>query len=302
MSIRFLPMILSVLTFLACKTTETKPIPVPKGFDWQGHRGSRGLMPENSLEAFQHALTYGDVTTLELDLAVSKDNQLIVSHEPWFNPAICLLPNGDTIDPRSEEKLLIYERTAQEIRGYDCGSKGNKRFPDQKKTKTYKPTLKEVVEMVRTVKGKAAENIRWNIEIKSQLEWDGIRHPAVDEFVRLVIEAVKELKISQNCTVQSFDIRALQSLHRQAPELQLAFLVENTLGLDRNLARLGFTPQIYSPYYLLLSKKVIRACHQKNMKVIPWTVNDVKSMRRLIRIGVDGIITDYPNRIEQVYK
>ena len=162
---------LSALSFLALKATENKPVAIPQGFDWQGHRGCRGLLPENSIPAFLKATEFPEVLTLELDLAVSKDNQLIVSHEPWFNPAITLLPNGDTIPVKDSIKYLIYQLRAEEIRGFDCGSRGNPRFPHQQKMRTYKPTLRETVEAVR----KLRPDMRWNIEIKSQADWDGLR-------------------------------------------------------------------------------------------------------------------------------
>lgn len=294
----FLWLMFAALPFIfSCKTSKPA-VTAPADFDWQGHRGCRGVMPENTVPAFLKALDYPEVTTLELDLAVSKDNQLIVSHEPWFNPAICRQPNGDSIPRRDAEQFLIYQKTVAEIQGFDCGSWGNPRFPEQQKIKTYKPTLREVVEAVRAKR----PNIRWNIEIKSQPEWDGVRHPPIEEFVRLVITELKTLGIEKNATVQSFDVRALQAMHRQAPEIRLAFLIENVRGFDFNLEKLGFTPTIYSPYYQLVSKKLVRKCHAKNIKLIPWTVNDVPSMRGLIHLGVDGIITDYPNRISEVGK
>ncbi len=291
-------MLASLPFFIACKVISKAPVTPPTGFDWQGHRGCRGLMPENSIPAFVRALDFPAVVTLELDLAISKDNQLIVSHEPWFNPDICHLPNGDSIPGRHAEKYLIYQTNAADIRGYDCGSWGNARFPQQQKTRTYKPTLREVVEAAHAKR----MNIRWNIEIKSQPEWDGLRHPPVEEFAMRVIAEIRALKIERAVTVQSFDVRALQAMSRQAPDITLALLIENMQGFDANLEKLGFVPTIYSPYYQLVSKKLVRKCHAKNIKLIPWTVNDVASMRGLIRLGVDGIITDYPNLIEGVGK
>lgn len=294
----FLWLMFASLPFIFfCKTSKS-PVTPPVGFDWQGHRGSRGIMPENTVPAFLKALEYPEVTTLELDLAVSKDKQLIVSHEPWFNSAICRQPNGDSIARRDEGKFLIYQMTASEIRSFDCGSWGNPRFPEQQKMKVYKPTLREVVEAVRAKK----PDIRWNIEIKSNPDWDGLRHPPVEEFARLVIAELRALGIEKNAVVQSFDVRALQAVHRQAPEIQLAFLIENLKSFNFNLEKLGFTPAIYSPYYQLVSRKLVRKCRAKNMKLIPWTVNDVSAMRGLIHLGVDGIITDYPNRIQEVGK
>lgn len=283
--------------FFSCRS-QKNPVSALAGFDWQGHRGCRGVMPENSVPAFLKALDYPEVTTLELDLAVSRDNQLIVSHEPWFNPAICSLPGGDSIPRRDAEKYLIYQMTAAEIRAFDCGSRGNPRFPDQQKLATHKPTLREVVEAVHAIR----PHIRWNIEIKTQPEWDGLRHPPVEEFARLVIAELRALGIDKNAVVQSFDVRALQAMHRQAPEITLAFLIENLKGLEPNMEKLGFTPSIYSPYFQLVSPKLVRKCHARGLKLIPWTVNDVASMRGMIRLGVDGIITDYPNRIVEVGK
>lgn len=298
MPFKHLLMLLTTLSFLACKITERKPVAIPPGFDWQGHRGCRGLMPENSLPAFLHALEFPQVGTLELDLAVSKDNQLIVTHEPFFNPSICLQPGGQPVTEADEEKFLIYQMTVAEIQGFDCGSIGNPRFPGQQKQKTYKPTLKAVVEAVSAVR----PDIRWNMEIKSQANWDGVRHPFVEEFARLLIADLRKFGIEKLTTVQSFDPRALKAMHRQAPDIQLAFLIENAESLESNMLRLDFTPAIYSPYYLTVNKKLVQQCKERKMQLVPWTVNDVQSMRRLIRLGVNGIITDYPNLIKEAGK
>lgn len=282
-----------LLFSFACRRLPRGPVQVPADFDWQGHRGCRGLMPENSLEAFVKALEFPEVRTLEMDLAVSKDKELIVSHEPWFNPSICLQPNGDSIRRSDEHKWLIYQMTTAEIRAFDCGSIGNPRFPEQQKQKTRKPTLLEVVEAVKPNN----PNIFWNIEIKSRPDWDGVRHPPIPEFCDLVLAELNLYGLTRQVTIQSFDVRPLQYIHRVAPHVKLALLVENIRGLEYNLSNLGFQPDIYSPYFRLLSRKTIRRCHEKGIKVIPWTVNEVKDMKAVIHLGVDGIITDYPNRI-----
>lgn len=296
----FLWLMFSLPFFLTYQRGAAQAVEVPAGFDWQGHRGCRGLLPENSIPAFLHALDFPEVITLELDLAVSKDKQLIVSHEPWFNPAICRKPNGDSITVNEAEKFLLYNLSAAEIKEFDCGSYGNSRFPQQERMKTWKPTLREVVEAVRRHPSGRGAGIRWNIEIKSQADWDGIRHPPVEEFASLVIAELRALDIDHHCTVQSFDKRALQAMHRQAPDIALALLIENILGFDSNIKELGFKPAAYSPYFQLVSKKLVRKCHKNGIQLIPWTVNDVKSMRGLILLGVDGIITDYPDLIKSV--
>ncbi len=288
-----------IFSFFACAPSGKKPVAIPPSFDWQGHRGCRGLMPENSVPAFIKATDFQEVTTLELDIAISKDKQIIVSHEPWFNPSICLLPSGDSIPKRDEEKYLIYNFTAEEIRGFDCGSRGNARFPDQKKQKTHKPLLREVVGTIERKMG-GLTKIRWNIEIKSRPDWDGIRTPPVEEFAKILLAELKNLGIENQTVVQSFDVRAISAVHKMNPKIKTAYLIENLQGMAANLKKLDFTPDIYSPYYLLVTRKLVKNCHARGMKLIPWTVNDVPAMRKLIRMGVDGIITDYPDKISEV--
>lgn len=283
----------SILGFWGCKFFEKKgPTPFPKGFDWQGHRGCRGWLPENTIPAFLGALEYPEIQTLELDLAVSKDKQLIVSHEPWFSSAICLKPTRDTFSEAEEKRFRIMDMTAAEIRNWDCGSRGNPRFPKQKKMKAYKPTLREVVLAVRAKYPN--RNPFYNIEIKSAPEYDGIFAPPPSEFAQLVYDELKALDLLEKANVQSFDERPLQALRKIDPALRLALLVENVRGFSKNIEKLGFNPDIYSPYYLLVNKKLVRKCHNHHIKLIPWTVNDSASAKRLLRLGVDGIITDYP--------
>lgn len=283
-----------------CAQPDPGPLQIPTDFDWQGHRGCRGLLPENTVPAFLEALSFPELRTLELDLAVSADSQLIVSHEPWFSAEICTTPAGARIAKEEEERLLLYAMSAAAIRAYDCGSLSHPRFPQQRRLKAHKPTLSEVVEAVRAEYPERIETLRWNIEIKSRPEWDGIRCPPPEEFARLTVKTIRELGIFDRCTVQSFDPRPLQYARALAPDLKLAFLVENDLSFERNLDRLGFTPEIYSPHHPLVTPALLKKCREKGMKLIPWTVNDPDDMRRLIRLGVDGIITDYPDRIAQL--
>jgi glycerophosphoryl diester phosphodiesterase len=297
---------LAIVFFAACTTPQSKPVSNEKmvtptllktDFDWQGHRGCRGLLPENSIPAFLKALELG-VTTLELDLAVSRDSQLIVSHEPWLNHDICLKADGSPITKEEAEKQLIWQMTVAEIQQCDCGSRGNPRFKEQKPMRTVKPTLRQVIEAVR----KQADFFRkpmplFNIEIKSQPEFDEKRTPSVSTFAKLVFDEIRALKIADKACIQSFDPRSLEAIHKLDPKQTTALLVENADGLAKNLKRLSFSPTIYSPYYLLINSKTVDSCHTSQLKIIPWTVNDTADMRQLINMGVDGIITDYPDRI-----
>ena len=268
-----------------------------KQFDWQGHRGARGLLPENTIPAFLKALEY-PVTTLELDVAISKDRKVIVTHEPWFNHHISSHPDGTPVTEEEEMNFLIYNMTYEEIKKFDVGSRGNPKFPTQQPLKTFKPSL---VDMVKAVDDYCEKHHRakpnFDIEVKSQPDYYGKKTPPPAEYVQLVLQAVAQTGIQNRCNLQAFDLNILEEIHRQAPSITVAYLIENTDSPDENLEKISFKPQIYSPYFLLLNKVVIDGLHAKNIKVIPWTVNEKEQMKYMIEIGVDGIITDFPNRI-----
>jgi glycerophosphoryl diester phosphodiesterase len=270
-------------------------------FDIQGHRGCRGLLPENTLPAFIHALDLG-VRTLELDVVISHDNHVVVSHDPWMSARICSDPLGCSIEPDRERTLNIYRMELDEIRKYDCGSKQNPFFPEQKTVSTKKPTLAEMIEVCEfhVDKTKRAPAY-YNIEIKSDPDWDNVFHPSPPLFCDLVYERIKELLAEGRVTIQSFDVRILQYWLQQWPETSLALLVENRNTIRQNLDLLGFRPRVYSPEYVLLSEQDIAYLHHEGMKVVPWTVNNKADMTRLISWGVDGMITDYPDRFFDLY-
>lgn len=271
-------------------------ISLPKTLDWQGHRGTRGLAPENTIPAFIKALEY-PITTLELDVVVSKDNQLIVSHEPWFNHEICSHKDGSDMTSEEGHALHIYDMTYEEIKLYDCGSKVNPKYPKQKLVKTHKPSLEDVVNAVSV--HCQSINIKvpyYNIELKSEEEgYYDILTPQPAEFVSLALKEIERLGLKGKCNLQSFDLNVLNEINKQSPETEVAYLVMNRDSTDQNLAKINFTPDIYSPYHIMLSPETVKDIQSKGMKVIPWTVNDVPTAKKLIDWGVDGIITDYPN-------
>ncbi len=269
-----------------------------KTIDWQGHRGARGLLPENTIPSFLKALEFPAVTTLELDLVVSKDSLLIVSHEPWMSHHICTKPDGNPVVEEEAMSLNIYQMTYDEIKTYDCGSRGNERFPEQQAMNIHKPTF---AEMVRGVEKYCRQNNRkppmYNVELKSHPDGYDKMFPQPAEFTKLMLKEIKTLGVRDRVNLQSFDFNVLRAIRQQDPSISMAMLIENQEGVHANLDKLGFVPPIYSPYYQLLSEEVIREIHDKGMQVIPWTVNDPAEMQKLIDWGVDGIITDYPNRI-----
>lgn len=260
----------------------------------QGHRGCRGNMPENTIPAMKKAMDMG-VHVLELDVVISKDKQVVVSHDTYMSADFMLKPSGDSITRNEAKGILLYAMDYAEIRTYDAGSKHNVLFPQQQNFKTYKPLLSELIDSVDAyAKEKNLPLPMFNIEIKSQPKTDNIEQPEPQEFVNLVVNLCKNKNIIKRMNIQSFDVRPLQLIHRQYPNIKLAFLTANTKTLEENLADLGFTPNFYSPNYKAVTDSMVKLAHEKGMKVIPWTVNTKQEIDSLIALKVDGIITDYP--------
>ena len=269
--------------------------------DIQGHRGARGIFPENSIPGFLAALDSG-VTTIEMDVVVSKDGLIVVSHEPYMNHDICLDREGNRINKSEGKEHNIYQYNYDEIKKFDCGSIGNPNFPEQQKIKVSKPLLSEVIKIVeKHIKNYTFFEVDYNIEIKSERSTDNINHPPAKEFSDLVYEVIDAYLPWERVNVQSFDFRVLKYWHQQYPGVRLAVLVANIKSIDTNLANLGFKPEIYSPYYKLLNRRKVRNLHKRGLKVIPWTVNNAKQMKKIMGWGVDGIITDYPHLAKKVY-
>ena len=266
-------------------------------FDIQGHRGCRGLMPENTVPAMIKALDLG-VTTLEMDVVVSKDNKVVVSHEPWFDAQITTKPDGSFVKPSEAMQYNIFQMNYEEIAKYDVGMKPHPRFPQQQKVKAIKPLLADLFDSV-------AENMKvrrrpfpfFNIETKCLPAGDGRYHPKPAEFVELLMAVIKEKQLEERVIIQSFDFRTLKYLHEKYPSIKTAMLIEDSdvNDFEGQLMRLGYTPEIYSPNHNLVDEELVKQCHKKNMKIIPWTVNDKKQINKLKKMGVDGIITDYPD-------
>ncbi|SDB47880.1 glycerophosphoryl diester phosphodiesterase [Flavobacteriaceae bacterium MAR_2010_188] len=264
--------------------------------DVQGHRGCRGLLPENTLEAFEKAIDLG-VTTLELDVVISQDNRVVVSHDPYMHHDICTGLDGHEITQENEKSFNLYEMTYDSIRKYDCGLKGNSRFPEQVAMKAHKPLLSEVIEMAEE---KSAGTIRYNIELKSNQAWDHTFTPDIETFVALVVDEISKFPLENRFNLQSFDLRALEEIHRKYPDIPLALLVEGDQDINALLQKLTFEPEIISPAYPLLDQETVNELHQKGYKVIPWTVNEETEMKKMIDLKVDGIITDYPHLLQKI--
>ena len=279
---------------MSCSSKKSFKSP-PSGvgaFDYQGHRGCRGLMPENTIPAFLKAIDL-HVTTLEMDLVITKDQQVIVSHEPFFNHEITTKPDGSFIDEKNEHNYNIYQMTYAETQRYDVGLKPHPRFSQQQKLAVHKPLLSDVIDSVEAHNS----SMFYNIETKTKPETDGIFHPKPDVFVNLLMDVIKSKHIQNRVIIQSFDIRTLQYLHVAYPTIKTALLIEDLdkKPLDLQLKDLGFMPTIYSPEQSLVTAELVKQCKDSGVRLIPWTVNESSKIAELKAMGVDGLISDYPN-------
>lgn len=268
---------------------------LPK-FDKQGHRGCRGLMPENTLPAMMKAVELG-VTTLEMDVVITADKQVILSHEPFFNHEITTRPGGGFVTEAEEKSLNIYKMNYAEVLKYDVGLKPHSRFLKQEKIPAIKPRLADVITAVESKVEEKKKKPFYNIETKCLPASDNMYHPAPAEIVELLMGVINEKGIINRVVIQSFDFRTLQYLNQKYPSVKTAMLIEDTdkTSFEDNLVKLGFTATIYSPHFSLVTEELVKKCHDKKMKLIPWTVNDKATIDNLKKMGVDGIITDYPD-------
>ena len=290
-------------------------------FDLEGHRGTRGLAPENTLAAFRRAMEIG-VTTLETDMAVTKDDVIVISHDPFLNPDIVRAPDGQWLASKGPP---IRTLTLAELRRYDIGrlnpaSHYARQFPEQQAADgEHFPQLAQLFDLAKA----SGKPVRFNIETKIT-PTSGADTPDPATFVRLVIAAVRAANVSDRVTVQSFDWRTLVEVKRVAPAIETACLTIQTKDNDTVSSpdggaspwHAGFALRehggslpatvkaagcdIWSMFWPNLSPQELAEAHGLGLKVLPWTVNDRSDMRRLIELGVDGIITDYPDRLRAV--
>lgn len=287
-------------------------------FDLQGHRGARGLAPENSLPAFAKALEIG-VDTLEMDTGVTKDGVVVVTHDPLLNPDIAR-KDGKWI---AQKGPAIYAMTFAELQQYDVGrlkpdSNYAKRYPEQQAADgTRIPRLADVFDLVKR-SGNAST--RFNIETKiSPLEPGETLAP--EPFVQALIAEIRKAGLQGRATIQSFDWRTLQIAQKAAPEIPTVYLTAQQRFLDNVAAdkpegspwvagfqfkQHGSVPRmvkaagggIWSPYFGDVDAAKVKEAHDLGLKVVVWTVNDVPNVRKMLELGVDGIISDRPDIVK----
>lgn len=290
--------ILSLITIFGCKSTQQQKnrvvnFPV---FSAEAHRGGRGLMPENTIIAMQHAMTMDNITTLEMDTHVTKDNQVVVTHDDYLSPAFTLTPDGNEIPKADAKKYPVYQMNYDLLKNFDVGTKVNTGFPQQKKIKTYIPLLADLIDAVqKDIKLKGKKQLFYNIETKCEVAGDNVVNPTPEIFVKLLMDVIERKKITPFVVIQSFDKRTIQIINQKYPGVKTSFLISNKKSYEENIADLGYKPFIYSPEWKLVNENLIKKAHADGVKVIPWTVNTKKDIDYLRSLNVDGIISDYPD-------
>lgn len=265
--------------------------------DVEAHRGGTGLMPENTINSMLNAVKLG-VRTLELDCSISADKKVVVSHDPFMNADIMLKPDGSEISKDEEKGLALYKMQYDSIRSYQAGVKPHPVHQQQAHIKTYKPLLSELIDSVEAyVKVNHLKPVYYNMETKCMPQYDNVFHPAPEEFVKLVMEVLKEKGILNRVIIQSFDVRTLQILHKDYPAVQTSLLVYGKDDFEAQINKLGFYPTTYSPYFSLVTPELVKTAHDKHVYVLPWTVNKEEDMKQMAAYGVDGIISDYPDKL-----
>jgi glycerophosphoryl diester phosphodiesterase len=311
--------LLNKLRFIVVPTWQN--VALMKTLDIQGHRGARGLLPENTLSAFARALSIG-VTTLELDCAITRDGVVVVSHDSTLNPEITRDADARWI---ADAELAISQFTFEELQRFDVGridpaSDYAARFPHQQPLDgTRMPKLDEVFALARKA---GNDSVCFNIETKiSPLHPERTVTPAV--FAGELIKVIKNNKVDHRTTVQSFDWRTLAVVQRAAPEIKTAYLSAQQDFTDNILAHAQASPwnaglhvsqfggsvprmihaaggAIWSPCSNDVDAASVNEAHALGLKVVVWTVNTEAAMRRMIELGVDGIISDYPDVLRRV--
>lgn len=286
---------------LSCSTTKEQksrnPMKFP-AFDAESHRGGRGVMPENTIPAMLYSLALDGITTLEMDVKITADKRVVLGHDDHLNPWFTLKSNGEELKQEEKEKYPIMQMTYDELKQFDVGSKAHHLFPKQRKMKVSIPLLEDVIDSVQHyIKKEGREQVFYNIEIKSSEEGDHKYNPAPEEFVKLLMEVTEKKGITPYVIVQSADVRTLRVLREKYRHVRISYLVgarRKDFTVEEDLEVLGFQPDIYSPNFKYITQEDVEKCQRMGMKVVVWTPNTKEEIEKLKAMGVDGIITDYP--------
>ena len=270
--------------------------------DLQAHRGGAGLMPENTISAMRNAINL-NVNTLEFDLHVSSDGKVVVSHDPFFHSRYSTRPDGTVVN-EGDALEYLYTMPYDSIAKYDVGLKPVKRWPGQRKLAEVKPLASDLIDFAESyAREKNRSPLRYNIEIKSvDAEGEGTLWPDYKEFCDVCIPMLLSKNLGDRLVVQSFDVRALNYIHEKYPEIELSYLTDEEPDVVEMMKLLNFKPRWWSPNYSVITHANVAWCHAMGIKVVPWTVDDPAEMRRMADCGVDAVISNYPDRLIEVFR
>lgn len=256
-----------------------------------GHRGARGIHPENTLPALRAAVD-AEVDYIEVDVVASADGQIVISHEPWLNPEICTGPDGQPVS--NPEAFNLYQMTYDEISRCDCGSLRAPRFPQQQPQPTHKPLLVEAAQEIASYhkSSSSMKPLKWLIEVKYAP--NDPHYPPLDVYVDQLHAALTSRPLRYDRVIQSFSPEVLNALYKREPEWAYGLLVDNDLGVQANLAKLDFAPDYYNVHHRLVDTALLSTLEEKLIYCFAWTVNDPVDAQRLKSMGISGLITDYP--------
>jgi len=301
-----------------------------KKLDIQAHRGGMSLMPENTIPTMLNAVKLG-AKTLELDVVISQDGKVVVSHDPYMSAAFMSKPDGSDITKDEEKSLALYQMSYDSISRYQSGIRLHPMYPAQLKIKTHKPLLSTLIDSVEAyVKANKLKPVYYNIETKCSPMGDGKYNPSPEVFVKTMMAVINQKGVKKRVIIQSFDVRTLKILNKTEPGLKLSLLAsgkmniseeelkkyglspkevadflkqmnQGKVGLEADLAKLGFVPDVYSPYYGGVDAEMVKKAHDKHMLIVPWTVNKEEDMIAIGKLGVDGIISDCPDVLIKLF-
>jgi glycerophosphoryl diester phosphodiesterase len=280
-------------------STISSPATIRQRPEVHGHRGCRGLLPENTLPAFLYALELG-VDVLELDVVISADQQVVISHEPWLAARLGRGPAGERLDPRHEQAYNLYQLPYATIRQCMVGEWPHPSFPTQQPHASYRPLLRELLHTAEaSCQHLGRPPVGYSIELKSTPAGDNIFHPTPARFVELVLAEVHAAAVQSRTTLLSFDARILQAARQQAPAQALCLLNEEPASVTALFEQLGFVPEVFGSDYQLLSPALLQelSATYPQLRLVPWTVNELPDLQQALAWGVSGITTDYPDRL-----
>ena len=270
--------------------------------DLQAHRGGAGLMPENTVSAMKNAMDLG-VHTLEFDLQLSGDKQVVVSHDNYFHPRYSMRPDS-TLIQKEDPKEYLYTMPYDSIVRYDVGLRFVERWPGQKKLSEHKPLATDLIDFTEQyAREQGLSPFRYNIEIKSRTgKGEGTLWPEYREFCDKCMEVLLAKGLGDRLVVQTFDVRALEYLHQKYPQVELSYLTEDETEIAQILSQISFTPRWWSPNHEVVTRENVAYCHALGIKVVPWTVDKEDDIARMVECGADAIISNYPDRLIQVVR